>query len=179
MFDRGLNLPPLKNEIGLKACAKTKSLKNVKKTAKFLTLSLFLGVTRARIHELLMSTTRIQWSCPSFFNLFLNLPSSQIRIESLPSIVDQSSSLVESSMATYWIGWWTLKVLDSLFLIDKSYLKGVLKLWINQNLLIPCIKWPISIYEVSLEEAQCLEGLFSVKIRKLFGLHQSTANMCL
>ena len=71
------------------------------------------------------------------------------------------------------------KVLDGLSLIDKSFLKGGRKLWINQMLFVPCIRWPISIYEISFKEVQHLERLFSVKIRKWLGLHQSTTNLCL
>lgn len=71
------------------------------------------------------------------------------------------------------------KVLDGLSLIDKSLLKGGRKLWINQMLFMPCIRWPISMYEISFKEVQHLEHLFSVKIRKWLGLHQSTTNLCL
>ena len=70
-------------------------------------------------------------------------------------------------------------VIDGLRLIDKSYLKGGRKLWINQNLFMPCIRWPISIYEVSFNKAQGLEQLISVTIRKWLGLHHSATNLCL
>ena len=42
------------------------------------------------------------------------------------------------------------EVLSSLKLIDKSSHKGTHTVWILQNMLIPRLRWPILIYEISI-----------------------------
>ena len=71
------------------------------------------------------------------------------------------------------------KVERGLALIDKSHHKGSQKCWILQYLLIPRIRWPLMIYEVSITVATELESMISVKLRKWLGLHHSVTNLCM
>ncbi len=54
--------------------------------------------------------------------------------------------------------------------INSTALPGKLKLWCFQFGLLPCLMWPISIYEVPLSHANRLERLVNVQVRKWLGL---------
>ena len=49
------------------------------------------------------------------------------------------------------------EVLSGLKLIDKSSHKGIHKVWIPQNMLIPTLHWPLLIYKISISDVNCLE----------------------
>ena len=53
------------------------------------------------------------------------------------------------------------EVLSGLKLIDKSSHKGIHKVWILQNMLIPRLHWPLLIYEISISVVNCLEHKIS------------------
>ena len=73
----------------------------------------------------------------------------------------------------------TERLLHGLSLIDKSSHRGIHKVWILQHLLIPRLRWPILIYEVSITTIIKLEQKFSSFIRKWLRLHHSISNLCL
>ena len=55
------------------------------------------------------------------------------------------------------------QVLDGLELINKSFHRGIHKVWILQHLFIPRLRWPLLIYEISVSVVLQLEqkNLFS------------------
>ena len=65
---------------------------------------------------------------------------------------------------------------DGLDKIDKSRQLGINKVWIMQNLLLPQIRWYLTIYEISMTAAEALEKSLSKFIRKWMGIHQSTSS---
>ena len=68
---------------------------------------------------------------------------------------------------------------QGLLAIDKSFHRGVQKLWILQHLLIPRIRWPISIYEVSPTTVQTLEQKISTYVRKWLKLNKNITDLSL
>ena len=62
-------------------------------------------------------------------------------------------------------------------IIDSSHFTGSQKLWFLQHLLIPCIQWPILIYEVPISLVSKLEQKTSVYIRKWLKLHKSITSL--
>ena len=68
---------------------------------------------------------------------------------------------------------------QSLIAIDKSFHRGIHKLWILQHLLIPRLRWPISIYEVSPSTVLSLEQKISTYVRKWLKLYKKITNICL
>ena len=77
------------------------------------------------------------------------------------------------------VGKFVTDVLSGLKLIDKSSHKGIHKVWILQNMLIPRICWPLLIYEISISVINCIEHKFSSFLRKWLNIHHSTINICL
>ena len=69
------------------------------------------------------------------------------------------------------------KLLDGLNIIDSSHFTGSQKLWFLQHLLIPCIQWPILIYEVPISLVSKLEQKASVYIQKWLKLHKSITSL--
>ena len=53
------------------------------------------------------------------------------------------------------------ELLSGFKLIDKSSHKGIHKVWILQNMLIPRLRWPLLIYESSISVANCIEQKIS------------------
>ena len=72
-----------------------------------------------------------------------------------------------------------LAVTKGLSLIDKSFHRGVHKLWILHHLLIPRLHWPLLIYEITISFVLSLERKISAMIRKWLRLHSSTTSICL
>ena len=70
-------------------------------------------------------------------------------------------------------------VLSCLKLIDKSSHKGIHKVWILQNMLIPRLQWPLLIYKISISVVNCREHKISSFLRKWLNIHHSTTNICL
>ena len=70
-------------------------------------------------------------------------------------------------------------VSQGLALIDKSFHRGIHKVWILQHLLIPRLRWPLLIYEIPVTVVIKLEQKISCFIRKWLRLHNSTSNICL
>ena len=68
---------------------------------------------------------------------------------------------------------------ESLEAIDKSFFTGQQKIWILHHLLIPRIRWPLQIYEVSISVVFKLEQKISSFIRKWLNLHHSLTNIAL
>ena len=68
---------------------------------------------------------------------------------------------------------------EGLVSIDKSFHRGIHKLWILQHLLIPRLRWPISIYEVSPSTVLKLEQKISTYARKWLKLRPSISTLCL
>ena len=69
--------------------------------------------------------------------------------------------------------------LQNLERIDKSGLRGIHKVWVLEHLLIPQIRWPFLIYEVSLTRVRKLEQKVASLLRKWFKLHPSITNISL
>ena len=69
------------------------------------------------------------------------------------------------------------KLLDGVCIIDSSHFTGSQKSWFLQHLLIPCIQWPILIYEVPISLVSKLEQKASVYIRKWLKLHKSITSL--
>ena len=69
------------------------------------------------------------------------------------------------------------EVLSGLKLIDKSSHNGIHKVWILQNMLIPRLRWPLLIYEISISFVNCIEHKISSFLRKWLNIHHSTTNM--
>ena len=69
------------------------------------------------------------------------------------------------------------KLLYGLNIIDTSNFTGSEKLWFLQHLLIPCIQWPILIYEVPIFLAFRLEQKASVYVRKWLKQHKSITSL--
>ena len=70
-------------------------------------------------------------------------------------------------------------VTKGLSLIDKSFHRGVHKVWILQHLLVPRLRWPLLIYEIPVTVVARLEQKISCFIRKWLKLHNSTSNISL
>ena len=64
-------------------------------------------------------------------------------------------------------------------IIDTSHFTGSQKLWFLQHFLVPCIQWPILIYEVPISLAFKLEQKASVYIQKWLKLHKSITSLSL
>ena len=64
----------------------------------------------------------------------------------------------------------------SLNKIDKSGHLGINKVWIMQNLLLPQIRWFLTIYEIPMSAAESHEMSLSKFIRKWLGIHKSTSS---
>ena len=71
------------------------------------------------------------------------------------------------------------RVLDGLELINKSFHRGIHKVWILQHLFIPRLRWPLLIYEISVSVVLQLEQKISSHLRSWLRLHHSTTNICL
>ena len=69
------------------------------------------------------------------------------------------------------------EVLSGLKLIDKSSHKGIHKVWILQNMLIPRLRWPLLIYEISISVVNCIEHKISSLLRKWLNIHHSMTNI--
>ena len=69
------------------------------------------------------------------------------------------------------------EVLSGLKLIDKSSHKGIRKVWILQNMLIPSLCWPLLIYKISISVVNCIEHKISSLLRKWLNIHHSTTNI--
>ena len=63
--------------------------------------------------------------------------------------------------------------------IFKSSRKGIHKVWILQNMLIPRFHWPVLIYEISISVVNCLEHKISSLLRKWLNIHHPMTNICL
>ena len=59
------------------------------------------------------------------------------------------------------------EVLSCLKLVDKSSHKGIHKVWILQNMLIPRLRWPLLIYEISISVVNCIEHKISSFFKKM------------
>ena len=68
---------------------------------------------------------------------------------------------------------------SGLKLIEKTFHKGIHKVWILQNVLIPRLRWPLLIYENSIPVLNCLEHKISSFLRKCLNVHHSTTNVYL
>ena len=71
------------------------------------------------------------------------------------------------------------QVFHGLDLIDKSFHRGIHKVWILQHLFIPRLRWPLLIDEISISVVLKLEQKISCLLRKWLKLHHSTTNICL
>ena len=71
------------------------------------------------------------------------------------------------------------QVLYGLELINKSFHRGIHKVWILQHLFIPRLRGPLKIYEISVSVVLQLEQKISSHLRSWLRLHHSTTNICL
>ena len=70
------------------------------------------------------------------------------------------------------------EVLSGLKLISKPSHKGIHKVWVLQNMLIPRVRWPLLIYKMYISVVNWLEHKISFYLRKWLNIHQSTTNIC-
>ena len=73
----------------------------------------------------------------------------------------------------------SLALTKVLGLISNSCHCAVQKLWILQHLFIPCLQWPLLIYEIPISVVTKLEQKISCCIRKWLCLHYTTTNISL
>ena len=71
------------------------------------------------------------------------------------------------------------KLESGLKAINKSKLSGVRKVWILSNLLVPRIRWPLMIYEVSISCAIKLEQRISVYLRRWLNLSNRITDLAI
>ena len=71
------------------------------------------------------------------------------------------------------------EVLSGLKLIGKSSHKGIHKMWILQNMLIPRLRWPLLIYKISISVVSFIEHKIYSFLRKWLNIHHSKTNICL
>ena len=50
--------------------------------------------------------------------------------------------------------------------IHKTFLSGELKLWCLQFGLLPCVRWPLTVYEVVISEVEKCEEVVNKAVRK-------------
>lgn len=69
------------------------------------------------------------------------------------------------------LGWWycTTKAIKGLTNIDKTPLPGKLKLWCLQFGLLPCLMWPLTVYEVPITKVEKLERTTNSYSKKWLG----------
>ena len=77
------------------------------------------------------------------------------------------------------VGKFVTEVLSGLKLIDKSSRKGIHKMWILQNMLIPRLRWPLLIYKISISVVSFIEHKIYSFLRKWLNIHHSMTNICL
>lgn len=70
-------------------------------------------------------------------------------------------------------------VSKGLALINKFFHKGVHKVCILQQVLVPQLCWPLLIYQIPILAVLHLEQKMSCYIQKWLGLNNSTNNICL
>ena len=90
---------------------------------------------------------------------------------SIPSISNQQVKFLGRTISS--------AVCKGLALIDKSFHRGVHKVWILQHLLVPRLCWPLLIYEIPISVVLHLEQKISCYMQKWLNLHNSTTNICL
>ena len=78
----------------------------------------------------------------------------------------------------FWVELLIIFVWQRFKLIGKSSLKGICKVWILQNMLIPRLCWPLLTYEISISVVNHLEQKICY-FRKWLNIHHSTTNICL
>ena len=66
-----------------------------------------------------------------------------------------------------------------LALINESLHRGVHKVWILQQLLVPRLRWPLLTYEIPILAVLRLEQKMACYIRKWLKLHNPVTNICL
>ena len=71
------------------------------------------------------------------------------------------------------------EILSGLKLIDKSSHKGIHKVWILQNMLIPRLRWCLLIYEICISVVNCIVHKISPFLRKWLNIHHSATNISL
>ena len=52
-------------------------------------------------------------------------------------------------------------IVKAISTIDKTFLPGKLKLWCLQFGLLPCIRWPLTVYEVAISEVEKFERVMN------------------
>lgn len=70
-------------------------------------------------------------------------------------------------------------IIRSLKTINKTFLPGRLTLWCLQFGLLPCLMWPLSIYDIPLSKVDKLEWLASSFAKKWLGLSRCITNPAL
>ena len=63
--------------------------------------------------------------------------------------------------------------------IDKSLLPGKFKVWVSQNVLMPILMWPLSIYEVTMTQVEKCEKLITKNIKAWLGIPKSLSTAAL
>ena len=63
--------------------------------------------------------------------------------------------------------------------IDRSLLPGKFKVWVSQNVLMPILMWPLSIYEVTMTQVEKFEKLLTKSIKAWLGIPKSLSTAAL
>ena len=63
--------------------------------------------------------------------------------------------------------------------IDRSYLPGKFKVWCMQNVMMPRIMWPLSIYDYTVTTVEKIQKMITAKIKKWLGFPRSLSEAVL
>ena len=88
-----------------------------------------------------------------------------MQLISVPIVVDKANLQIFDFKHS--IEKFVTEVLSGLKLTEKSSHKGLHKVWILQNMLIPRFRWPLLIYEISISLVNCIQHKISSCFKKM------------
>ena len=71
------------------------------------------------------------------------------------------------------------QVEDYLQRIERCYLPGKFKVWMVQNLMMPRIMWPLSIYDYTMTTVERIQQKITMKLKKWLGIPKSLSTAVL
>lgn len=73
----------------------------------------------------------------------------------------------------------TQELTKDLEIINKSILPSKLKIWCLQFGLLPCLMWPLTMYDITLTMVEKMENMVSSYVRKCLGAPQCLSSITL
>ena len=89
------------------------------------------------------------------------------------------AQVLETVSDKHFVEKFVTEILSGLKLIDKSSHKGIHKVWILQNMLIPRLRWCLLIYKISISVVNVIVHKISSFLRKWLNIHHSATNISL